>query len=208
MNVYAESNFVIEIALLQEQQESCQKIVQMGRGSDVRLVVPAFSIVEPYTTLARRHKERKRMVAVLSDEIKQLSRTSVYSETLKHGGEVTNILIKSGEEEEKRLEDTRAELMNIAEIIPLTTDVLRQATELKKTYGMSLPDAIVLASVLQHLAEKKPAKACFLNRNSRDFDDPDIVKKLQDLKCTTLFQFDSGLAFVLDQLSNEKSKSG
>ena len=60
MNVYVESNFVLELALLQEQSASGEAILRLGEEHRVHLVVPAYALVEPYETLARRHKQREK----------------------------------------------------------------------------------------------------------------------------------------------------
>ena len=54
MNVYVESNFVLELALLQEQSASCEEILGLCEAGRVQLVVPAYSLAEPYETLVRR----------------------------------------------------------------------------------------------------------------------------------------------------------
>ena len=51
MNVYVESNFVLELALLQEQSASGEAILRLGEEHRVHLVVPAYALVEPYETL-------------------------------------------------------------------------------------------------------------------------------------------------------------
>jgi hypothetical protein len=63
VNVYVESNFVLELALLQEQQASCEELLLLCEGRRIQLVIPACSLAEPYETLTRRHRQRKRMKA-------------------------------------------------------------------------------------------------------------------------------------------------
>lgn len=53
MDVYVETNFVLELALLQEQQESCQKLLDLAEAGRINLILPAFSLTEPYETLIR-----------------------------------------------------------------------------------------------------------------------------------------------------------
>jgi hypothetical protein len=53
VNVYVESNFVLELALLQEQHAACEAIVQLCEAGDLRLVLPAYSFMEPFETLRR-----------------------------------------------------------------------------------------------------------------------------------------------------------
>jgi hypothetical protein len=42
MTVYAESNFVLEYALEQEQCESCEEIVRIAEARLIEFVLPAF----------------------------------------------------------------------------------------------------------------------------------------------------------------------
>ena len=63
MNVYVESNFVLELALLQEQHASCEDILRLCEAGRMQLVIPAYSLAEPYETLVRRHKQRQRIKA-------------------------------------------------------------------------------------------------------------------------------------------------
>jgi hypothetical protein len=42
MNVYVESNFVLEHALEQEQSESCQRLVSLATEGSIHLVIPAL----------------------------------------------------------------------------------------------------------------------------------------------------------------------
>lgn len=61
MDVYVESNFVLELALLQEQHESCQELLDLAQVKQITLIVPAFSLAEPYETLIRNNKKRQKL---------------------------------------------------------------------------------------------------------------------------------------------------
>jgi hypothetical protein len=47
VRVYAESNFVLEIVLAQEQHAACKDFVTLADRHEVELVLPAFSLFEP-----------------------------------------------------------------------------------------------------------------------------------------------------------------
>ena len=80
MTVYVESNFVLELALLQEQHESCDRVVSLASENRVRLVVPAYSLVEPYETLTRFFKKRQAIGEEVRAELRQLGRSAPYEE--------------------------------------------------------------------------------------------------------------------------------
>jgi hypothetical protein len=69
-------------------------------------------------------------------------------------------------------------------------------------YDLTPQDALVYASVLHHLRRYQPQQACFLNRNSKDFDSPDIVEELNQFNCRMIPRFDRGYSFLQSQLSS------
>jgi len=78
--VYIESNFVLELALVQEDSTSCEAILQLAETGAIMLAVPAFSLGEPYETLVRRHRERRLLAGALAGEMTQLRRSTAYKE--------------------------------------------------------------------------------------------------------------------------------
>ena len=200
MNVYVESNFVLELALLQEQHASCEEMVRLGEAGHIQLVTPAYSLAEPYETLTRRHRQRKRMKAELDVELRQLARTTTYAHRLSGFQQLTTVLIESADEEAKHLEEVCARLVQVAEVIPLASGLLIAATQYQHTYHLSPQDALVYAAVLGHLQQHQAIQSCFLNRNAKDFDDPDLVEELDRHNCKLLPRFDAGYQFVLSCL--------
>jgi len=86
-------------------------------------------------------------------------------------------------------------------VIALDANILNSALETQVEYGMSGQDAIVLASVLYHLHAHQPGESCFLNRNTKDFDDPDIREKLGGYGCKFFGNFERGLLYLVAQTS-------
>jgi predicted nucleic acid-binding protein len=201
VNVYVESNFVLELALFQEQHTSCEDLLRLCEGRRMQLVIPAYSLAEPYETLTRRHRQRKRMKAELDEELRQLARTATYVQRLSGFQQLTTLLIDSADEEAKRLEGVRARLLQVAEVIPLDVAILTTATQYQRTHGLAPQDAVVYATVIGHLKQHQMPQSCFLNRNSKDFDDPDLIAELARYNCKFLPRFDAGYQFVLSHLS-------
>jgi predicted nucleic acid-binding protein len=200
MDVYVESNFVLELALLQEQHESCEKIIGLCETGKARLILPAYSLIEPYETTIRYAKERTKLSNELDKEIRQLSRSKPYQEQIDAMQDVIAFLVRSQEDEKGRLRKTLDKLLTIATVIPLKSEIISSALTHQATYDLSPQDSIVYASVLDHLRGSAPAHRCFLNRNSKDFDDPDIVDTLKNLACKMLFSFDHGYNFIASQI--------
>lgn len=78
MNVYVESNFVLELALEQEQHESCERLVLMASAGSVKLIVPAFSLAEPHDALISRDKARRKLGHELKSHLHELGRSERY----------------------------------------------------------------------------------------------------------------------------------
>ena len=200
MNVYVESNFVLELALLQQESASGEAILRLGEERRVHLVVPAYALVEPYETLTRQHKQRREMKKDFDVELGKLARTATYKDRLSGLRDLTALLIQSADEAERRFEEVRARLLRAAEVIPLDAAVLTASADSRREHGLSPQDAIIYAAVLSHLQRVRPAQSCFLNRDSKDFDDPHIVEQLSQYDCKLFPRFDSGYQFILNAL--------
>lgn len=200
MDVCVESNFVLEITLLQEQYESCERIVELCESGKAHLVIPAYSLVEPHETIVRYAKNRTKISNDLAKEVKQLSRSKPYQEETDALQGVTGFLIRSQEEEKERLRITIERLLKGSTVVPLDSEILISARKCQLDHDLSPQDSIVYASVLKHLSTSSSEANCFLNRNSKDFDDPDIVDVLNGHGCKMLFSFDDGYSYISSQI--------
>ena len=54
MNVYVETNFILELAFVQDEHESCDRILALCEAQRATLVLPTFCLAESYETLIRR----------------------------------------------------------------------------------------------------------------------------------------------------------
>src|ERR1700677_5156437 len=148
MNVYAESNFVMEEALEQEQCDSCRELIRLDSTGAIRFVIPAFSLAEPHIALMRRGSERSRLVAELQKHLSELGRSKTYRESPVNFGELVAVLIASAGQERAGLQRATDGVLQTAEIIPLNSDVFHSASAIQLTFDMPYQDAIVLASIV------------------------------------------------------------
>ena len=137
----------------------------------------------------------------LEAELRQLARTTTYAHRLSGFQQWTTLLLESADEEAMRLERVRARLVQVAEVIPLTSALLTAAAQYQRQYGLSPQDALVYAAVLAHLKQSSAPESCFLNKNSKDFDDPDVVEELSTYNCKLMPRFDTGYQFILSRLA-------
>jgi hypothetical protein len=80
MNVYVESNFVLEHALEQEECETCLEIVRLAGNRQLKLVIPAFSLAEPHQAIFSKAKTRSRLGEDLRVQLGELGRSRRHRE--------------------------------------------------------------------------------------------------------------------------------
>jgi len=196
ISVYIETNFILELAFSQEQAESCLQLLEITEQGKSRLIIPAFSIGECFETLVRRSKQRKQLAETVSTELKQLSRSLSYRSEVTALDSITRLLISSLEDDKKRLDETLSRLLSTCEILPLSKEVVMNAMSYRELFGFGYQDSLVYSSVMHHLEQGTEVASCLLNRNSKDFDDPDIIEMLESNNCKLLFNFDMGRDYV------------
>lgn len=202
MSIYVETNYILELAFSQEQAQGCLRLLEIHERGAARLVIPAFSIGECFDTLVRRSTQRKRLAETVSVELKQLSRSLAYKSEVPALDSITRLLINSLEDDKRRLDEILTRVLESAEIVPLDKSVVMGAIGYREKHGLGYQDSLVFSSVMDHLHSAASAPSCFLNRNSKDFDDPDIVETLGRMGCKMLFSFDNGLNYVNALLEN------
>lgn len=200
MNVYVESNFVIVHALEQEEGETCREIIRLAADGRLKLLIPAFSLAEPHQAISGKAKTRARLGDDLRRHLGELGRSRPHRGIPATFEALAAALIASTQFEREGVRRAISDLLQAAEVIPLDARILQSAAVVESSYGLSGQDSIVLASVFTHLEATAPAESCFLNRNTRDFDDPDIRERLEALGCKFFAKFAPALAYILTRL--------
>lgn len=163
MNIYVETNFVLELTFEQEQCSSCEQILQLCEIGRAKLVIPAYSLAEPHEKLSRQAKNRRELQQLLDAELRQLARTDSYGNCIKSIQDIASLLVQSNEEERQRFIQYRERIFKSAEVVPLTKNILTEAASCEVMYDLKPQDAIVFASVINHLRSDQPQDSCFLN---------------------------------------------
>ena len=196
MRVYVETNFVLELALQQEQHAECDALLQLAEAQAIELVLPAYSVVEAIITLERRANERNVLLQHVERELREVARMQGYPAGAKNARDTMKaLLVDAVHEARGRFSRVASRLQDSGVLLPLTGAELAKAPSLRTEYGLSYPDALVLASVLEHL-ERDPVTSCFLNRNTKDFDDPRIHERLMKQSCRLIGNFQGGQRYI------------
>src|SRR3954447_3546037 len=143
MNVYVESNFVLEHALEQEECDACAEIVRLAGARQLNLIIPAFSLAEPHQAIFGKAKTRSRLGEDLRTQLGELGRSRQHREIPATFDALAAALIARAQFEREGLRRTVSNLLQTAEVIPLDTVVLSSAADMEVIYGLSGQDAIV-----------------------------------------------------------------
>ncbi|WNG23105.1 type II toxin-antitoxin system VapC family toxin [Cystobacter fuscus] len=196
MRIYVETNFLLEMVFEQEQRDACESILRLAEGNaTVTLAIPAVCFTEPHGRLRRQKGLRDELQEMLAKEHREFARTRQFTKEKSDAwSAVTGMLVSSTQEAEQRLESISERLLR-HQVLPLTNEVIRAGLKYREDYGLSPPDALVLASVLRDPALKQ-GPSCFMNRNTKDFDESSIKNELEKYGCKLKGSFEAGLAYV------------
>ncbi|MCA9564080.1 MAG: hypothetical protein KC561_11360 [Myxococcales bacterium] len=203
MIVFVETNFLLELVLQQEELEHCQRIVRFAQSEKIDLVMPAYSLVEPYEAFHRRHAERRKLIAEVHQQTRQLRRSPNLSESLSDAASVERIILDSQAQERAALDAVRHELLRAATIISLGPEIVGNSIAIRSELEMSGQDSVVLASVLNYARSVGMPPSVFLNRNKKDFQDPTVLDLLGSVNCKLLTSFRAGCEYLEHTLVGE-----
>ena len=195
MIVYIESIFIQELALQQEQHETCDRIIQYCEERQIKLVFPSFCIAETLDTLGRRKQERTTFLRELERDLTQLKRSIDYQETIDAITNIKYVLSRSIENDLPRLENTIDRIARTAETIPFDIGLFTGSSLYRELFNKP-QDRIIYHCVLKHLDQvPQETEKCFITRD-KDFDDPDLKDNLEKMNCRLFFDFNDSLKYI------------
>jgi predicted nucleic acid-binding protein len=194
--VYAETNFLLELAYLQERCESCGEILALCQASRISLIVPAFSISEARRVWDTRLSERNVFEQRLIRLIRELARSQPFKTVPESSKDLLAALTASGEDARDRLEQVISTIARFGSIQPLAGQDLAGAIVLEKKFSLSPSDAIVLASIMAHLGSAAPGPKCFVSQDAKGFANPGIHDELAGFECKVLVNFADAAGYV------------
>lgn len=199
MIVYVETNFILELAYLQERCESCRGILDLASTGAIALAIPAVCAAEARATWYRRAAERREFQTALQRQIREISRSEPFRTLIDQSRDVLAALIAGSEESRDRLELAIDSFARSATMIPLTSDIVAIARWHELAYSLTPQDAVVLASVRAH-AEANAGQKVFVSQDAKGFAHPTVYDELSAVDCKVLVNFADALAFVRNAL--------
>jgi hypothetical protein len=194
--VYAESNFVLELVLGQEEASAAEQLLALAEAGSMQLVLPSFALFEPFSTVTYRSRERRRMANTIAAMAAQLQRSAPYQTESAQLSAAQAGLITITDREDARLRAVVSRLLATAQTVELEAGRFARANLYQGRYGLTAQDSIIYATLLADLATKPATEPkCFVTRNSKDFDDPDIAAELASNNCRLFFHFAEAVQF-------------
>ena len=134
MIVYVESNFVLEIALKQEQSASAESIFNLAESNKIALAFPSFALSEPFATVMHRDRERIELHQSLTKTLRQLRRSEPHKQTILDLQPLLVILKNAVNGEFDQLHTTVARLLKFGTALELGESTLEQAKNVSSQY--------------------------------------------------------------------------
>lgn len=193
LTVSLESNFILELALDQEQAAAASAILARAESGEVELAFPAFSLSEPFATVIQRARRRDHFVSTVNEQLRELRRSPYHEDEIEPLTRIPAAIELINAREIERLVEIVERTLAIATLIPTDLPVFRQAMTLRREHDLSVPDSIIYAAVITHLSKNRTSGPhSFINKNFKDFQDPAIIDTLSNLSCTFLPSFSAG----------------
>lgn len=199
MIVYVETNFLLELAYLQERCESCRALLDLAADGAITLALPAVCAAEARATWHRRAADRRDFHTALQKHIREISRSEQFRGLGDQSRDALAALIAGGEQSRDRLEQAIGTFADTATMIPLSADIISIARWHELAYSLSPQDAVVLASVRAH-AETHAGQKVFVSQDAKGFANPTVYDELAAVDCKVLVNFTDALAYVQNAL--------
>lgn len=203
--VYVESNFILEIALEQKEAVAARAILTLAESGKITVAFPDFALSEPFTSILQLKNDRARFNDSSQVALKQLKHSEMHNRVIAALPPIMNLLTQLWEQELNLLHSTVEVMLRVGTLIRTDVASFRRALVYQKEVGLEPKDSIIYAAVISDLRlQSHEIDKCFLNRNTKDFNDPVIKAELASLNCHYIGSFVQGLNYIQHKLSAEE----
>ncbi|MDQ5824872.1 MAG: hypothetical protein M3441_11810 [Chloroflexota bacterium] len=203
MIVYVETNFILQLALRQEEAHAADAIMERARSNSVRLVLPAFSLSEPYSTLTYRALDRRSIYNSLMQQLALLRRSEPHQQTASVLQQLLLMWVDLEARETDLLHRVIVELLTVGRAIQTDVADVMKSERYRSLYNLSPQDAIILSAITRDFGTQDRLEAkCFISTNAKDFNNPGIRAELKLFNCRLISKIADGLAFIDNAASN------
>lgn len=197
IRVYAETPFVLQLALRQEHCEPCKQLLDLASARTIVLALPLVALIEPLSTMRVRASKRIQLQNSWSEEARQLSRTNepIYRDAASALQLALLKTLEMANDERKNLNAVIAQIGRCATILPTTVDRFTECyiiegkgqTSIIEGKGPTSLDALGLACILDDARSIDESADRALLAFDRRAISPQILEDLKSARIKVFF---------------------
>lgn len=175
--VYVETNFILRLALSQEQSNECERIVGAAEANKLMLALPILALFESLYKLRGKRQNRAEQSSYLLRMLDDLRRSDVelHQEVASYLQQAHLRIGELDDHEREELAATIDRLRQCAHILPVSPSLFHEAYEHERR-ALQSADALMLTAILTH-ARDTQGERFFLTSDS-DFSSSPAVRQL------------------------------
>ena len=204
MIVYIESNFVLEMALEQEQVSSALVLFDLAESERIKLAFSSFVLSECYECIMRERRIRNELHKSLVKALNDLQRSKPHERIKLDLEPMLNVLPDAHTRQINLLHTTFDRLLGVGINIEVNQNCFREALRYQVDLSLSPQDSIIYAAIIADLKIRSfEERKYFLSRDRRAFDnddDRDIKAELATYNCRYIGSFVQGLDAIQHEL--------
>src|SRR5438876_4772693 len=151
MIVYIETNFVLEVALEQEQSSAANAIILLSETGKIKLAFPSFVLAESFERVRNEHSNRNNLHASLVKTLNQLQRSEPHKQIMFNLEPVISVLKDSHVRELDLLHSVFDKLLSVGECIEINVSGFRKALIYQNNLDLSPKDSIIYSTIIREL---------------------------------------------------------
>jgi len=205
MIVYIESNFVLEMALEQEQSSAARSILSLAESHQVELAYPSFVLSEPFENVVKARRERNILQRSLVKTLNDLKRSEPHKRIILDLDSAINVLGDAHVRQIDLLYTIFGQLAYIGRCIHIDEANFRDASIYRDSLGLSPQESIIYSAMVADLKRQPGGEAkCFLSCDRKAFGsdtDRSIKIELEKHNCRYIGSFTQALDFIQSSLN-------
>lgn len=200
MIVYVESNFVVEMALGQEQAPAADAILDLATRRLINLAIPSFALSEPYATVKYHAVLRRELSQSFDRHLRELGRSKAHEDVVSLGRQAYEALQAVEKLELDRLQAVVGRLLRVARTLNLDDGTFERAISYEMQHGFSPQDAIVYATIMADLQAQPAQEAKLFSSRDKAFLAPSVRDELRTFGCRYVGRFDHAIEAINHEL--------
>lgn len=202
MRVYVENNFVLELALAQEEVEYVRILFDLASEGNVDLVFPVFALVEPFWTLRHREKQRRQLHESLSKQVNQLRRSDLHEQFVADFDPMLGKMLDVEMRETEEFERTLRRLIEVGFGINVDVTHISTALQYQESHAFeTFQDALIYTAVMADLETQAfEDNKCFVSKDSDAFGTRIVKDDLGRYNCRYIATFRDAVNYVRNSI--------